>query len=431
MSYRSAAIRVRLSLSIGVCSAIGAGLLRSDSAAAALPPSPQTATTLPRTAPTSRALPPAPKLEVRVLAVRVADDDGSYASTQTKEKFQDALDSANEIFARSGSRVHLSIDPASDFVGHLKSSLINHDCKLLKTEAQLAAITDPAYDTKLLCDREIVGQIKTAYALKYPDKVVVFLRYGSSEVKFDTQLGHWVPSHVKATGGYSSSAGYVVTLVASVGKGTFAAHELGHYFHSPHTFGGAAPATSAEAKAMIEAYIASRLGKPGFDPATDGLDVFDGDKVSDSPPDPQTKLFKNVYGNHCDPDHGSIDVTATVANKNYAFRIAPMRNNIMSYFKGCPWDMKLTPKQVALHHDSFNGNRKALLHPELVTCYERAGIMEGPAGWTPADLIERRLGIIDHCLNPTKIALPPVSLPGIRLNIIKRGPIPVVAPECN
>lgn len=379
--------------------------------------------------------------KVRVLAVRLADDDGGHASPQTQADFQAALDSANEIFARSGSRVSLSIDPASDFSGHVKSTLMNHDCKPLKTDAELAQLTDPKLDTATICDKELVGKARTAYALKYPDKAVVFLRYSKSRVRFDETLGHWVQDFVKATGGFSGGAGYVIVLVRSVKGGTFAAHEFGHYFHSPHTFPGKLkeplgdlPTTLDEAKAKLTGYVQSKLGTSGFDPQKDGLKPYDADRgseVNDTPPDAGTAIFKAEYGDPCLPDKGKIEIPIKVNGVSYTYTLAPMRDNVMSYFKGCPFDMRLSPNQVARHHASFQDNRKALLRPDLVSCYNANGIRNILRGATYDDLIEYRLSIIDYCLNSAVARAPSSSLTVIRQRLSVRPVAPLVAvPEC-
>jgi hypothetical protein len=107
------------------------------------------------------------------------------------------------------------------------------------------------------------------FAEKYPDRLVVFFRYG------DKRKG--------ATGnGYSGSrAKYVVMPgLRSTNMGLRGlAHEAGHYFGLSHTF-------ARNFRSLEDAEVYLREHDNDFS-------VFDGDRLSDTPPDPGLGGSKN------------------------------------------------------------------------------------------------------------------------------------------
>lgn len=337
---------------------------------------------------------------IQVHGVRLADDDGSNAATITRAQFQATLDKATEIYKRSGANLTFVVAPESDFTGHVKSTLLNHDCKPLTNAPE--QFTDAGRDPNTICDRQIVADARNAFALKTPARLVIFLRYGADAAVFAN--GHWTIDFRKASGGYSSRSGHFVAGVGWNPGSTFYAHEMGHYLHLAHPFTGNAPVSLAEAQQQTHDYVAAHLGEGGFDPVRDGLTLYDGDlgdDVRDTPPDPRGALFTAVWGDACDPVHGRVDIEISVGNVPYKLVAAPDRKNVMSYFKGCPFDMHISANQKTRVLRALQQlNRVRLVHPELDGCYASHGITGGPAD--PVDAVAYRLDVIATCLETLK-----------------------------
>ncbi len=399
---------------------VAGALLLGLSVASGAVPAQQSARTGPAAAVT--AVRPAPGYDLPVLFVRLADDDGGKASTLTQAQAQAAVGQANAIYARNGGNVRFHVDPASDFSGHIRSRLMNHDCTLVtrQTEAGIAANTrrdangdgviDGADvfggDWDALCDRRPARGARTAYALTHPDKILVYSR-GSREYivwNTDDKPNHWQLKF--ATGGSSSALGYYINMPGSFGNDALLAHEVGHYLHNHHTFSGANPKAVAEAAKFIADYLTKH-------PTGDGLKVFDGDGVQDTPSDPGTAIFTTVHGNHCLPDKGAVTVPVKTAAGTKNFMLAPDRANVMSYFKGCPFDFHLSRGQYARIHTALKtGNRATLGNAQFMACFrgqrESFNPHAGTANWErqTAALLRR----IAACRMEARLAMPPIFL---------------------
>ncbi|MCC6806801.1 MAG: hypothetical protein IT381_05220 [Deltaproteobacteria bacterium] len=360
---------------------------------------------------------------ITVLGVRLADDDGSYAATVTRAQFQSYMDKASEIYQRSGAKLTFVVAPETDWNGHTKSTLMNHDCVPKTTHPE--TFTDAGLDPDAICDHTTVSDARNAFALKYPQYLVIFLRYGNEGAVYEN--GHWALEYPrKATGGYSGRGGHHVAGVGTKAGSTFYAHEMGHYLHLAHPFTGKAPASLSEAQQQVTAYLDANIGRSGFDPIRDGLFLYDGDRgdnVFDTPPDPRSGLFSALYGDACDPAHPTVDIEVSVDGVPYKLTAAPDRQNVMSYFKGCPFDMHISKDQTTRVYRALLAlNRQRLLHPELASCYAGNGLADDSG--TYADRVTRRVAIIDDCIeNAAAPAATPqglagraarVSLPAIR-----------------
>jgi hypothetical protein len=338
-----------------------------------LNPKRQTATgTFPR--------PPVPSTyPVKVLFVRLADDDGSRASTQTKANAQAAIDTANAIYRTAGGDIRFELAPESDFAGHVRNTIMNHDCLLQPgwTEAKIAGQTNQDVngdghadwsDYAAMCDGGPPVAARNAYAVARPDRLLVYSRGGSETILWD--VTHYVLKY--ATGGHSGANLFYVAMPVSTGGDTLLAHELGHYFHLPHTFGLSAYAQSmADAYLKINAWLAAH---PGEDP----LNCFDGDRMDtpaifDTPSDAGDTLFTESYGNSCDPTHGSVTFVVQAAGGTKNLVLTPDRANVMSYFKHCPWPQHFSTNQTMIMRQSLTmGNRQPLVARDVAerSCYE-------------------------------------------------------------
>ncbi|MEM6991094.1 MAG: hypothetical protein AAF721_11370 [Myxococcota bacterium] len=339
------------------------------------------------------------KYNLAVQFVRLADDDGSNASTLTQAKAQAELDVANEIWRRNGGDIRFEIHPASNFGGLVKSTLLNHDCILApgQTAATIAANKDPdlnddgedgtAADAELLCHKKATKAERMAYGLARADRIVVFARRGYEKVKWNADKGNW--ELTTPSGGSSSAVASYINMPSGFGGGTLFAHEVGHYLHLLHTH-GKKPTSLAEARDDIEAWIAKN---PGKDPA----ETFNGDanaggsaaasRVFDTPPDPTGKLWHNVFGERCNPDDHTllIPYAAGGTTKNAVLR--PARHNVMSYFKSCTnLTQRLSTEQLNLARRALNvGNRQSLWKTKASKCF-KGGASVGTSVDTEAKL---------------------------------------------
>jgi hypothetical protein len=259
-----------------------------------------------------------PPLTVRVLAVQGMDDDGGRACKITVEEVKAQVAEANRIYEPARVRFAFRGD-SEDFV-QLRNTHINSlmpGNRQADAEKQAPGIGTPA-------ERH---QAAAQFAAQHPDCLVVFFRYG------DKRKG-------ATGGGYSGSrAKYVVMPgLRSTNMGLRGlAHEAGHYLGLSHTF-----ARSFRSAEDAEKYLREH---------NNDLSVFDGDKLSDTPPDPRIGGGKD-----------SIELNGIT--------VPLPRGNIMSYRR---WDQHewLSPQQAKIvrvtvqrrfgeehQEDGHSGNRQ-------------------------------------------------------------------------
>jgi len=260
--------------------------------------------TQPSTTPTTPTVPSAPAfptinpayplLTVHVQAVQVSNDDGSRAANINTDQVKRWVDKANEVYAQAS--VRLLFDPSTDF-SSVRSSVLN----------AMAGNSDANWDLEVETGNKI--------AADHAGKLTVFFIHGPG---------------TGPTGGAFSSLNYNFvempgfndTSVCGSQNIGIMAHEVGHYLGLAHTFARTF-ASSTEAESFFAAN--------GSTPA-----IFDGDGLSDTPPDP----FIGLPANQCDPG-------PTITLKDQALQLPYL--NIMSYYYSSGVDRtELTPQQIAI-----------------------------------------------------------------------------------
>jgi hypothetical protein len=236
-----------------------------------------------------------PLLTVRVLAVQGMDDDGGRACRITVKEVNALVDEANRIYEPARVRFAFRGD-SKDFV-QLRNTRIN---SLMPGNQQ----ADPEKQAAGAGTPNERHQAAAEFAARHPDCMVVFFRYG------DKRKG-------ATGGGYSGSrAKYIVMPgLRSTNMGLRGlAHEAGHYLGLSHTF-----AHSFHSVEDAEKYLREHHND---------LSVFDGDKLSDTPPDPRVGGGKD-----------SIELNGIT--------VPLPRGNIMSYRR---WDHHewLSPQQAKI-----------------------------------------------------------------------------------
>jgi hypothetical protein len=187
-------------------------------------------------------------------------------------------------------------------------------------------------------------------------KLVVYINYGT-KVEEDTATNQWIVK--QRPGSFSNFVDNFVSLGSNTGGGELG-HEIGHYFHLPHTF-GPQPKTKAEAEELIRVYVDDQGNSK-----SDGAKVFDADDalIGDTPPDPGPDLWVAMKGNQCSSSD-TIQLTVRLKSGSQIYTLQPMRQNLMSYFrKDCKQFSKLmffTNDQIARMQSALEtGNRQHL-----------------------------------------------------------------------
>lgn len=297
--------------------------------------------------------------------LRVCDGDGTDCGATSASDVRGALDWANALQYRSEGKLRFVVDPLTDFAATIKSDGLNNDCKPV---SNLASYTDNdpnndgvsnQADIDFLCPPtpdgglgEIIGK-----AIDETGAVAVYSRGGYKAVAWNDQAKMW--TRTPHNGGFSSCMGHSVTLTSKFGASTFVAHELGHYFCSPHTFWNQPKSLSA-LTTLIKDYV---LGGGAGPTSTTAIlkELFDGDSkgtfdgayvylaafpINDTPPDPDMKLYEGTFGLDPDVDENAEcflsanSVSTTIAYGSpywltQQYTLTPDRRNVMSYFKHC------------------------------------------------------------------------------------------------
>ena len=247
--------------------------------------------------------------DVRIRAIRMANNDGSNPTAITPANIVTWVTTANKVFAPAG--IRLLFDPASDFE-------TRNDTRL----NQLVG------DSGLQPD---VDAIATADAIanESPNRIVVICRTPRTGVK-------------GAGGGFAGYPERRVVMGAFDPNGTtLFAHELGHYFGLPHTFRHVVE-TTAKAE-LLFATLGNDLA---------ALDE-DAGLVSDTPPE---MIISD--------QNAGTNTSIVFAGKTIQF----LRSNVMSYYRPLTPEAKtITPGQAQRMLAILEARREAIVaHPKQI-----------------------------------------------------------------
>jgi hypothetical protein len=138
------------------------------------------------------------------------------------------------------------------------------------------------------------------------------------------------------------------------------AHEGGHYYHQNHTFVEVQLTAEEDANGNLSysdrAYILRNRAAQwiadyvtGGHSASAGLNVFDGDGVSDTSPDPGPQFWYYVTGDvdACGATN-VLNLNVQIGGTTHPYTIQPDRGNVVSYFFRC-WGISqhYSPMQIA------------------------------------------------------------------------------------
>ena len=225
---------------------------------------------------------PLPPYTIHVQVVQLADDDGGRATKVLPEAVKGSVDIANQVYAPVGLR--LVFDPQTDWAV-VKSTAANN----LNVEPR---------------NPRVAVKAGNEIATRYPGKLVVLFRYGPGKKPIGSGFSYFNENFVVLGGVYT-------------GSGHRFSHEFGHYLGLAHTHRPGFDSVQ-EAAAFFK--------KSGRNPS-----VFDGDGLSDTPPDPLIRPFRK-----------KSNVTI-VELDGVKFELP--RRNLMSYYNGGD---SLTPQQIAI-----------------------------------------------------------------------------------
>ena len=306
-----------------------------------------------------------PLYQVRVHAILCANDDGSGGAASPNavdaNYLTTLIETTNIIYKSAG--IQFLYNPATDFE-RLNSSLLNLDftapssmnLKLPETQppltdSQIADLGKPHGD-----ERQRVGRLHR--------HMMVLLFCDGNMLVYDKNQGSWTI----ITRTYAFSGSDLEFVALPTGKGdlqSFAnlvAHETGHYYHQSHTH-YSSPNTKDEAATIIKNSV-----EKGEYSIEDGLKVFDGDRLTDTPPDASNGLFATEYGSEGCGSQGEVKITVMFSGgKQKEYTLKPDRANVMSYFKHClNFTMHFSEQQIKGMRKSLEDeNRWHLVHPSM------------------------------------------------------------------
>lgn len=360
---------------------------------------------------------------IKVRVIRLCNDDGSDPGNISQYQVEKGIEEANKVlYENSGANVLYYLDPETDFSQCIHDTLANYDCRLnpqyFPGKAQMEITADDladltqadlnqdgeynSYDVQQLCDTGQQGIRRKNIAYDHVGSLVVFVRglEARRRVKFDKGLGHWV--FVYPSGGYSSCAGNLVVMNSGY-WGNLLAHEAGHYLCTPHTF-GRTPKDKQNTAEQIEAVIQKYSLDPNdeatvlnttYDADTGQVDFLGDHRILDTPPDPNSTLWKSEFGDDlCLAQNDHITVNVPAYNAGYDLR--PDRSLVMSYFKGCTnLEQHFSPDQVDRIQLALSVHRRHLVDQDVVECYDSKYDATDWTGMDPASAAYLK----DHYLN--------------------------------
>lgn len=297
---------------------------------------------------------PEPHYFINVRVILCANDDGSGGAASsnavTASFMKQVIDVANSIYDDAG--IWLTYNPETDFET-VESTMVNMD---FTVPADINYYSDS--NTPPLSEAEIKAlaqeheDARQSLARQHRGEMVILCTDGNElvyEENDDPTLSRW---KMQSRGyAFSCEKCEFVAMPTQQGDaqdwGRLLAHEGGHYYHQNHTF--VEVLLTAEENANGNLSFSDRAGilidralqwiadyvSHGHSPY-DGLNVFNGDGLSDTPPDPGPQFWYYVTGDAdaCGATAAlKIDVPLGVTTQSYTFQ--PDRGNVVSYFFRC------------------------------------------------------------------------------------------------
>jgi hypothetical protein len=292
---------------------------------------------------------PSHAVDLRLHVIPLSNSDGTKAYNVTPQQFADLVTRVNAVYAGTG--IRFVFDQNADWA--------------------------PMADTELNTDGANMQSRGNAIAASLPGEIVCLLRWGNGTSPTGNGNAYPPPGNAPKPPDVPDIQQDYVALPDSMGSpsayqllnqgnGSFVAHELGHYLGLYHTFPGwgdpysgvytvlwGVTSAAAADQAVIN-YIAQNGGT---------INALDGDRISDTPPDPSVLLYMAHNQNIC--IQPTITVTGIMNNNPVSLTFAPDRGNVMSYYSSCsnpPTPQHFSPQQIQRMTQTLTyTSRRALL----------------------------------------------------------------------
>lgn len=302
-------------------------------------------------------------LQIRVHAIPLSNSDSTAGRDEafTVDSLSTLIDSVNWIFDQAD--IELLFDPATDW--EPMANTVLNGLNNRSTDAWPTA---------------------NAVAAKYPNKLVVFFRYGDANTQplalrrpTGNGFGNVPDAGQPFPPGWQTPSENLKWIAmpnqwrfvtqssrapAAGRLGAFFAHELGHHFGLFHTFPG-------RRRSYVYGDLPDTTPARQYEMAVEyGLVEFlrnggslDGDLISDTPPDPGDLIYAVKRDSACagiDPNTGEDPIPLLISGVHYdapyQYTFQPMRHNIMGYTGRCSSIHTFTPLQI-------QRMRQTLSHP--------------------------------------------------------------------
>lgn len=304
-----------------------------------------------------------PELRIRVRALVTGENNGpTFVPGFTSSTIRNLVNETNEIYREAG--IRLDFDSAED-IQEVNASLLNRDFSVGSDNKPITDLDERGWPLY------VEGRARMDLGERLRGRLLVIIRdHLGGGRSFDP--------------GYASEAQEFIAL--NKGAGAPLAHELGHYLHLLHTFGGLDDLSLADAQRLIKDWVQSqpdaqtaiKNGTPIPQHIVDrGLvEALDRDRsyfnklinqtmsILDTPVDVGDKIFTD--SGHPSTHNEPVAITVTfVAKKNgqpqtHTYSYDPDRNNVMTYL-GSTARPRFSPGQVKIMRDALTtGNRRHL-----------------------------------------------------------------------